>query len=219
MLEMLLRTGGASDGASCGHGQADGGAEAYSVAVSLLSRLLDVVSAAQSRGDFEWEDVVRGCVAQRALSASGAGAAEVERIAAGGCGRLCSAMGCAQQLSREASEMGFDWPDAESVWEKVEEERLEVLAELGRGKSMSTQALAEELGDLLFALVNFGRHLGLSTEEALWGANAKFTRRFGRMKEDVRRRGGVMGGLGMDALEDLWLRAKGVERRKDGEVS
>ncbi len=81
----------------------------------------------------------------------------------------------AMELQRKASSVGFDWNDPRAVLHKIREEADEIEAALDRGDS---EELAEETGDLLFALVNLARHVGADPEAALRGTNAKFERRF-----------------------------------------
>ena len=89
----------------------------------------------------------------------------------------------AAKLQRRAARVGFDWPEPVQVVDKIEEEIAEVRAELGR--SASLERLSDEIGDLLFALVNLARHLEVDAEASLRQANAKFERRFGAI-EDAR---------------------------------
>ena len=82
----------------------------------------------------------------------------------------------AMELQRKASTVGFDWNDPRAVLNKIREEADEIEAALDRGDA---DELAEETGDLLFALVNLARHVGADPDQALRGTNAKFERRFG----------------------------------------
>ena len=102
----------------------------------------------------------------------------------------------AQKIGRRAARVGFDWPDAEGVLEKVAEEAREVAA------ARTAAERAEEMGDLLFTVAQLARHLGVDAEDALRAANAKFVRRFEAMEAE--------GPLpdDMDALEAAWSRAK-----------
>ena len=82
----------------------------------------------------------------------------------------------AAKLQRRAARVGFDWPEPAQVVDKIEEEIAELRAELGQ--SASVDRLSDEIGDLLFALVNLARHLEVDAEASLRQANAKFERRF-----------------------------------------
>ncbi len=112
----------------------------------------------------------------------------------------------AAKLSRRAARVGFDWEHAAQVREKVLEELAEIDAALGGGSDRD--AVAEELGDLLFAVANWGRHLSIDPEEALRVANTKFERRFRRMEHLAGERGMALGTLGAAQWEALWQEAK-----------
>lgn len=105
----------------------------------------------------------------------------------------------AEKLQRRAARTGFDWPDANGPRAKIDEELAEVEAET------DMLARTEEIGDLLFAVVNWARHLGVDTEAALRQANAKFEGRFRAMEEMA---GDGFAELSLDEKEALWLRAK-----------
>ncbi|MDB5687003.1 MAG: nucleoside triphosphate pyrophosphohydrolase [Rhizorhabdus sp.] len=111
----------------------------------------------------------------------------------------------AEKLQKRAARTGFDWPDDQGVRAKIHEEIDEVAA------ATSPAEHADEIGDLLFAVVNWARHLGVDPEAALRGANAKFERRF-RAMEDIA--GETFAGLALDAKEELWQQAKRAERAK-----
>ncbi len=111
----------------------------------------------------------------------------------------------AHRLSQRAAGLGFDWPDIRGVLEKVHEE-LRELEEAIEGPDPS--AAREELGDLLFALVNLGRFLGIPAENALRSANQKFLDRFQHMLAACRREGLAPESLSLKALEALWVEAK-----------
>ena len=111
----------------------------------------------------------------------------------------------ADTYSRRAARVGFDWIRPDDVAEKVREEITEV-------KAADTPAETEaEIGDLLFAVVNWARWQGVDAETALRKANARFARRFGHMEKTVRERGEDMATLGMVELDVLWREAKSNE--------
>lgn len=111
----------------------------------------------------------------------------------------------AAQISSRAAAVGFDWQDVDQVLEKLHEE----LAELGAARrAASADRLAEEIGDLLFTMVNVARFLNVDPEQALRGANAKFRHRFARMEARLREQGRAPGDVTMEELEDLWQQAK-----------
>jgi len=111
----------------------------------------------------------------------------------------------AQKLGKRASTVGFDWPDTRGVRAKIMEELAELSAAECAGKS---DAVAEELGDLLFAVVNLARHLKVDPEQALTDANRKFERRFRLMEADAKSENLELTELDIDALEARWQRAK-----------
>jgi MazG family protein len=119
------------------------------------------------------------------------------------------ALSHADRLQKRVAEVGFDWPDAGGAWEKVVEEVEEVRQEMESG---SPQKLEEELGDLLFAVVNFARLSGIHPSTALSRANAKFTRRFNRLEELARLRGVVLGEASLEARDEVWTDVKREER-------
>ena len=114
----------------------------------------------------------------------------------------------AQKLGKRAASVGFDWPDPQGVRNKIGEELAELAAAECSGKPA---AIAEELGDLLFSVVNLARHLGVDPEHALTAANRKFERRFRRVEQDVKADGTALEDLGLDELEARWQAAKIAE--------
>jgi tetrapyrrole methylase family protein/MazG family protein len=113
----------------------------------------------------------------------------------------------AHRLSQRAAGLGFEWPDSRAVVRKIHEE----LGELERALAgEDPAAVEEELGDLLFALVNLGRVLGFTAENALRKTNQKFSRRFQAMLQDESVRGRDPGDLTAEEWLDLWRRSKGL---------
>ncbi|MBE3589732.1 MAG: nucleoside triphosphate pyrophosphohydrolase [Firmicutes bacterium] len=119
-------------------------------------------------------------------------------------GRGQPALLAALSLSRAAAALGFDWPDAAAVLEKVREE----MAELEAARRETPERVEEEFGDLLFALVNYARWLGVDPELALHRANTKFRTRFARMENAVEARGETLEGRPAAELDALWEQAK-----------
>lgn len=124
-------------------------------------------------------------------------------------GEGLTALMTAQKLQKKASKVGFDWPDAREVLEKVREETAELEEALVDGE---TAAVEEELGDLFFALVNLGRKQGLDCESALAAANEKFRDRFHAMEADLRDQGANLEEADLDTMERGWQRAKARQR-------
>ena len=108
----------------------------------------------------------------------------------------------AEKIQKRAAREGFDWPDTVGPAEKLAEEAQELA-------SAPEAEILEEAGDLLFAAVNLVRAYGISAEEALRAANAKFERRFRAMEQ---RQDGSIAGLSLDAQEALWQQVKQAER-------
>lgn len=109
----------------------------------------------------------------------------------------------AQKLQDRAARVGFDWPDTDGPRDKIAEELAEVAA------ATTDAERHEEVGDLLLAVVNYARHLGIDAESALRDANAKFARRFAAMED---RAGGSLSGLSLEAQEGHWVAVKASER-------
>jgi nucleoside triphosphate diphosphatase len=112
----------------------------------------------------------------------------------------------ATKLGSNAAKVGFDWPDRVGLLEKVEEECREIEAEMAAGTSQ--EAVEAELGDLLFTIVNFARHLKIDPELALRRTNAKFRRRFAAMEQASDR---ALHEQSAAELEALWEQAKQQE--------
>jgi len=112
----------------------------------------------------------------------------------------------AMELQRKASTVGFDWNDPRAVLHKIREEADEIEAALDRGDAAE---LAEETGDLLFALVNLARHVGTDPEMALRGTNLKFERRFGYIERALAAQGRSLENASLAEMDALWNEAKG----------
>ncbi|KXH86821.1 nucleoside triphosphate pyrophosphohydrolase [Sporosarcina sp. HYO08] len=112
-------------------------------------------------------------------------------------------------FQKEAAKVGFDWPSIEGAFEKLQEEWKEFQEEVESG---SKEAQLNELGDVLFTIVNVARFLKLSPEEAMIHANQKFKRRFGFVERSVKEGRGSFQDYTLDELEAFWQQAKGRER-------
>jgi tetrapyrrole methylase family protein/MazG family protein len=115
----------------------------------------------------------------------------------------------AYAVQRKAAKVGFDWPDVHGAVPKIAEETAEVLAAVAEGAEAS--AVSAEVGDLLFAVVNVSRHLGIEPEAALRSAVAKFRRRFEHVEALARDRGVDLVASNLDVLDALWDEAKAAE--------
>jgi len=111
----------------------------------------------------------------------------------------------AEKLQKRAARVGFDWPEAASVFDKIEEELGELRAEL---PAADPARLEDEIGDVLFAVVNLARHLKVDPEQALRMASRKFERRFRAMETGS----APLEKLSLDQLEAEWQRVKGQEK-------
>jgi nucleoside triphosphate diphosphatase len=114
----------------------------------------------------------------------------------------------ATKLTARAARVGFDWPDAAAVLDKLAEETAELQAEL---PAADPARLEDELGDMLFVLANLARKLNLDPERCLAHANAKFTRRFEAVEALLAAEGQMPADAGLDAMEAAWRRVKAAE--------
>jgi ATP diphosphatase len=116
----------------------------------------------------------------------------------------------AAKLQKRAAQVGFDWPEALPVVDKVREELDEVLEAMSANDE---EAMAEEIGDLLFVVVNLARHLKADPETALRAANAKFERRFRFIEQVLREQGRDIQACSLEELDSIWGQAKHAERQ------
>ena len=123
-----------------------------------------------------------------------------------GLARSLPALAYSQEMQVRAAALGYDWPDVEGVIEKLGEEAVELL------EARTDAERAEEFGDLLLVLVNLGRKLGIDAESALRDGNAKFARRFALVERFARADGRTLDTMTFEELDELWDRAKAVER-------
>lgn len=199
----------------------------------VLFQVVFQARIAEERGLFDFDDVARGIAEKlerrhphvfgeaRIDDAAAQTQAwerhkQAERAAKGlGTGALdgvtlgLPALARAAKLGSRAARVGFDWADAAGVLDKVAEEIGELKAELAAG---DVHRAREELGDLLFALVQAARHLQIDPEAALRDANAKFERRFRHVETQLAGEGLAPGDVDMARLEALW----GVAKREIG---
>ena len=114
----------------------------------------------------------------------------------------------AYEISGRAAAVGFDWARAADVLDKIDEEALELRHEVESGATGHLSRAEEEMGDLLFAMANLSRKLGIEPEAALRRANDKFTRRFDAVERAFTARGGSLQGATLQQMEDEWQKAK-----------
>jgi len=119
------------------------------------------------------------------------------------------------KLQKRAAEVGFDWPSLTPVIEKAEEEIAELKAAIAARDAGAGPAarVAEEFGDLLFAMANIARHLRLDPEAALRQANEKFSRRFRNIEQALAKDGRTPEGATLEEMDQLWDEAKAAERK------
>jgi len=127
-----------------------------------------------------------------------------------------AALARAQKISSRAAKSGFDWKSAEEVKAKLDEELSELNEAVASG---SSAAVEEEMGDILFALVNLARHLDVDAEVALSAAIEKFSERFRFLEGALQAQGRSVKDAGMEELDRLWEEAKNqTQRRKDAKT-
>lgn len=116
----------------------------------------------------------------------------------------------ALKLQEQAARVGFDWSAAEPILDKIEEEIGELRQALAEGRS---ESISDELGDLIFAMVNIGRHVKVDAENALRGTNTKFRRRFRHVETSLAASGETLEAASLERMEELWQAAKAIERQ------
>ncbi len=149
-----------------------------------------------------WEEI-KAAEALHAARGSGGDSQPASRLDS--VQRALPALSEAAKLGAKAGKAGFDWPQWRDLLPKLVEETAELEAEAAAGDAARNPAVEAELGDLLFTVVNLGRHLGVDAEMALRGCNLRFRRRFQSMEQNADR---PLEELSADQLESLWAEAK-----------
>jgi MazG family protein len=180
---------------------------------SLLHRLADKMVTRHPHvfGSASVETPREALAQWEAIKGRQAADAGRRRSVVDGVPRALPALLRAQRLSSKAARVNFDWPDATAAWEKVEEEVREAGEALASG---DRARFGEELGDVLFSLVNVARLASLDAEDVLQAANEKFRRRFAAMEADLDARGATVATASADELEGAWDRTKAQERTR-----
>ena len=150
----------------------------------------------------QWERIK---ASERAAAADEAGAA-APKSALDGISRSLPALAASQEMQERAAHIGYDWPSIDGVLDKVHEEAVEL------AEAEDQEHRAEELGDLLFVLVNVGRKTGIEVEGALRAANDKFRRRFRHVELAAAARGVALRDCSFEELDAFWDAAKAHER-------
>ncbi|QWW69423.1 nucleoside triphosphate pyrophosphohydrolase [Rhizobium sp. WYJ-E13] len=115
----------------------------------------------------------------------------------------------ALKLQERAAKVGFDWSAPEPILDKIEEEVDELRVALREGDKSK---VSDELGDLIFAMVNIGRHVKADPEQALRGTNTKFRRRFNHIETVLDAEGESLEAASLERMEEIWQAAKAIER-------
>jgi len=201
----------------------------------LLFQVVFYSQIAKEQGEFEFNDVVDAvseklirrhphvfanaeCADDALLNAAWEKAKAAERDeestvakanVLGGVAKALPGLKRAQKLQKRAARVGFDWPEIEPVFAKIEEE----IEELKEAIQQKDKALVfEEMGDVLFSCVNLSRHLGVDAEESLRLCNKKFERRFSHVEETLREKQQSFESRTLDQLEQMWQDAKSSEK-------
>jgi len=133
---------------------------------------------------------------------SGNSSEKVESVSAiDGVAANLPALKRADKIQKRAARVGFDWPDIQPVWQKLDEEIAEVHAAICNNDAA---AVADEIGDLLFTVVNLARHSGVDSETALRQANSKFERRFRGVEQLASKKGKQLNAMNLAELDALW---------------
>ena len=115
----------------------------------------------------------------------------------------------AYRIQDKVRGVGFDWEDKKEVWKKVEEELAEFKAEFDlNSDSINSEKAEQEFGDLLFSLINYGRHLGINPENALEKTNKKFIHRFTYLENKAKEQGLVLKDMTLEEMDVYWNEAK-----------
>ncbi len=115
----------------------------------------------------------------------------------------------AHQISSRAARVGFDWPDVDGIFDKLQEEVRELKEVISTGDDKSRrERLEDEIGDMLFVIVNIARYLKIDSESALKRANRKFKSRFQYMESELARQGKNLEQTSLEEMEALWQKAK-----------
>jgi MazG family protein len=138
-----------------------------------------------------------------------------------GVSRALPALVEAQQISSKAARSGFDWPSLDDVFAKMREELAELdeaRADMSHDAGARNEAIASEIGDLLFTIVNVARFLKVDPEQALRGTNNRFRSRFGSVESGLAEKGKTTADASLDEMEALWQAAK-IQAAKAAEKS
>ena len=181
----------------------------------LLLQIVFQAHLASETGTFEFADVAEA-ISNKLVSRHPHVFGDADVRDAEGVPREMPALARADRLTEKASRVGFDWPDPGGARAKVAEELAELDEALDRG---DRDAVEHELGDVLFAVANLGRKVGVPPEEALRGAVARFVSRFSYVERELARRGVPHGEATLAEMDTLWDEAKALEARAKSTTS
>jgi len=158
-----------------------------------------------------WDSIKAEEKAERraARESIGQGSEPHEARFLGGIPTALPALTRAQKLTAKAAKVGFDWPEAAQVIDKIHEELEEVKEASSSGRK---DRIEDEIGDLLFSVTNLARHFGIDPERALRRTNAKFERRFSSIEAALERQDRTLDEASLEEMEKLWVAAKTAER-------
>ena len=162
----------------------------------------------------QWDEIKKQERAERAERRARLGGEETFKAGhLGSVPRAFPALMEALKLQEQAAKVGFDWADPEPILDKIEEEIAEFRVALASGNMAH---ISDELGDLIFAVANVGRHVKADPEDALRGTNTKFRRRFSYIEKTLSENGISLSDATLDEMETLWQAAKITERPDGG---
>lgn len=159
----------------------------------------------------QWDKIKQDEKAERlARRAARGSAADPDTGYLGSVQRSFPALTEALKLQERAAKVGFDWSEAAPILDKIEEEIGELREALAENRP---DKVKDELGDLIFALVNIGRHVGAEPEQALRGTNTTFRNRFSYIETSLHASGETLEAASLERMEELWQAAKGIQRQ------
>ena len=189
----------------------DFGGVVEAITAKLIRRHPHVFGAARDLAPAEvkalWDEIKAAEKRRRAASRPSAATAAPSVL--DGVPVAMPALTRADKLTRKAAAVGFSWPDLAGVTDKIEEELREVREAAASG---TAEAVADEVGDLLFTVANLARHLDIDPEAALRGANRKFERRFRSVERALAGEGRSPAQSDLAEMDRLWDTAKAAER-------
>jgi ATP diphosphatase len=164
----------------------------------------------------QWDEIKQAEKRERAERRTRRGISEdVEAGFLGSVQRSFPALTEALKLQERAAKVGFDWSAPGPILDKIEEEIRELRDALQEGNQAK---VTDELGDLIFAVVNIGRHVSSDPEQALRGTNAKFRRRFNHIETTLNAEGETLEAATLERMEEIWQAAKAIERQLDSAI-